>query len=234
MTRFGVCRASEREEEDRLGISSPGQLLILCTRPGSHWRGYGRAARFAPQGRASFRGYRRQSRQAPHRFGHAGDGNIRQPALRRVWILTTRRTAAAHHALDDAALEFGGSLSGEHGGGCLKDGQAARLLDELEAMRAVRRLFDPQGILVREGLLRRVPTVEVPQRKGCGAGIPRQFAVMQRSGREALVSSCWKASCGAVFGTIGPEGSVPCGQARVGRGNMFRFSTGALLRKDCL
>ena len=58
-----------------------------------------------------------------------------------------RRTAAAHHALDDAALEFGGSLSGEHGGGCLKDVGKQLGADELEAMRAVRRLFDPQGIL---------------------------------------------------------------------------------------
>ena len=44
-------------------------------------------------------------------------------------------------------LEFGGSLSGEHGGGCLKDVGKQLGADELEAMRAVRRLFDPQGIL---------------------------------------------------------------------------------------
>ena len=41
----------------------------------------------------------------------------------------------------------GGSLSGEHGGGCLKDVGKQLGADELEAMRAVRRLFDPQGIL---------------------------------------------------------------------------------------
>ena len=75
-----------KEEEDRLwAFRRRGQLLILCARPGSHWRGYGRAARFAPQGRASFRGYRRQSRQAPHRFWARRRRQYpRQPALRRV------------------------------------------------------------------------------------------------------------------------------------------------------
>ena len=58
-----------------------------------------------------------------------------------------RRTAAAHHALDDAALEFGGSLSGEHGGGCLKDVGKQLGKDEHALMLAVRRVFDPKGIL---------------------------------------------------------------------------------------
>lgn len=71
----------------------------------------------------------------------------RQPAYDASDPDDARRTAAAHHALDDAALEFGGSLSGEHGGGCLKDVGKQLGADELEAMRAVRRLFDPQGIL---------------------------------------------------------------------------------------
>ena len=81
-------------------------------------------------------------------FGHAGDGNSHANLHYDASDPDdARRTAAAHHALDDAALEFGGSLSGEHGGGCLKDVGKQLGADELEAMRAVRRLFDPQGIL---------------------------------------------------------------------------------------
>ena len=81
-------------------------------------------------------------------FGHAGDGNIHANLhYDAADPDDARRTAAAHHALDDAALEFGGSLSGEHGGGCLKNVGKQLGADELEAMRAVRRLFDPQGIL---------------------------------------------------------------------------------------
>lgn len=77
-----------------------------------------------------------------------------ETAISTPTCITTRPTPttrgarrAAHHELDDAALEFGGSLSGEHGGGCLKDVGKQLGADELEAMRAVRRLFDPQGIL---------------------------------------------------------------------------------------
>ncbi|WP_300832496.1 FAD-linked oxidase C-terminal domain-containing protein, partial [uncultured Bilophila sp.] len=42
---------------------------------------------------------------------------------------------------------YGGSLSGEHGAGCLKDVGRQLGAAELETMRAVRRLFDPKGIL---------------------------------------------------------------------------------------
>ncbi len=58
-----------------------------------------------------------------------------------------RRTLAAHRELDGAVLEYGGSLSGEHGAGCLKDVGRQLGAAELETMRAVRRLFDPKGIL---------------------------------------------------------------------------------------
>lgn len=89
-------------------------------------------------------------------FGHCRRRQYpRQPALRRVRPDDARRTAAAHHELDDAALEFGGSLSGEHGGGCLKDVGKQLGADELEAMRAVRRLFrSPRNPQSRQGLLR--------------------------------------------------------------------------------
>lgn len=55
-------------------------------------------------------------------FGHAGDGNIHASLYYDAsGPDDARRTVATHYALDDAALEFGGSLSGEHKGGCLKD-----------------------------------------------------------------------------------------------------------------
>ncbi len=81
-------------------------------------------------------------------FGHAGDGNIHANLHYDASDPDdVRRTTAAHHELDDAVIEFGGSLSGEHGGGCLKDVGKQLGPDELETMRAVRRLFDPHGIL---------------------------------------------------------------------------------------
>ncbi|WP_308776736.1 FAD-linked oxidase C-terminal domain-containing protein [uncultured Bilophila sp.] len=81
-------------------------------------------------------------------FGHAGDGNIHANLHYDASDPDdARRTLAAHHELDAAVLEFGGSLSGEHGGGCLKDVGSQIGPDELEAMHALRRLFDPNGIL---------------------------------------------------------------------------------------
>ena len=133
-TRFGVCRGvGKGRGRSALGISSPGQLLSLCARPGSHWRGIWPCRGFAPQGRASFRGYRRQSRQAPHRFWGTPETAISTPSLHYDASDPddARRTAAAITKLDDAALEFGGSLSGEHGGGCLRMWASSSALTEL-------------------------------------------------------------------------------------------------------
>lgn len=81
-------------------------------------------------------------------FGHAGDGNIHanlhydssdpDDAAR------TRRT---HEELDRAVLEFNGSISGEHGGGCLKEVGAQLDPQARELMRDIRRVFDPHLIM---------------------------------------------------------------------------------------
>jgi D-lactate dehydrogenase (cytochrome)/glycolate oxidase len=81
-------------------------------------------------------------------FGHAGDGNIHANLHYDASDTDdAARTVKTHHALDKAVLEFGGSLSGEHGGGSLKDvGQ--QLGDrEHELMLRIRKLFDPNLIL---------------------------------------------------------------------------------------
>jgi D-lactate dehydrogenase len=83
-------------------------------------------------------------------FGHAGNGNLHvnllfDPAEPGI----DARTAAALEALFATALQLGGQLSGEHGIGIAKRGFMARALDPatLEAMRAIKRVFDPDGIL---------------------------------------------------------------------------------------
>jgi D-lactate dehydrogenase (cytochrome)/glycolate oxidase len=81
-------------------------------------------------------------------FGHAGDGNIHANLhYDAADPDDTARTMKAHHAMDEAVLEFGGSISGEHGGGCLKDVGRQLGEDERAMMRAVRAVFDPRGIL---------------------------------------------------------------------------------------
>jgi D-lactate dehydrogenase len=83
-------------------------------------------------------------------FGHAGNGNLHvnllfDPAEAGIG----ERTEAALDALFAATLALGGQLSGEHGIGVAKRGFMARAIDAptLEAMRAIKRVFDPDGIL---------------------------------------------------------------------------------------
>jgi D-lactate dehydrogenase len=83
-------------------------------------------------------------------FGHAGNGNLHvnllfDPAEAGV----EARTQRALDALFEATLALGGQLSGEHGIGLAKRGYMARALDPetLATMRAIKRVFDPDGIL---------------------------------------------------------------------------------------
>ena len=84
-------------------------------------------------------------------FGHAGDGNLH------IYILRDDLPEAEWHgkleqvfaALHGKAAEMGGQVSGEHGIGYVKRPYLAdsRGKDQLELMAAVKRAFDPKGIL---------------------------------------------------------------------------------------
>lgn len=83
-------------------------------------------------------------------FAHAGDGNV-HPIIRLRdespgELARAERAAEAVFAL---ALELGGTVSGEHGVGALKQRWAARELgtDVVELQRRVKAVFDPDGIL---------------------------------------------------------------------------------------
>ena len=81
-------------------------------------------------------------------FGHAGDGNIHANLHYDASDSDdARRTLKAHHEMDEAVLEFGGSVSGEHGAGCLKNPGLQLGREEHELMRRIRKLFDPNEIL---------------------------------------------------------------------------------------
>lgn len=83
-------------------------------------------------------------------FGHAGDGNL-HPS-----ILTDLSRPGARERVDEAvaevfraALDVGGTLSGEHGIGITKKPFIEEALGKggVEALRAVKRALDPKGIL---------------------------------------------------------------------------------------
>lgn len=83
-------------------------------------------------------------------FGHAGNGNIHVNLL-----YDTQDPAQAQNArpclsrVFDLVLKLGGTLSGEHGIGVEKRDYIHRAIDPvtLDLMRAIKRQFDPKGIL---------------------------------------------------------------------------------------
>lgn len=86
----------------------------------------------------------RSARARPVVFGHLGDGNLH------VNVLGAEESEA--DALDDAVLQLtarcGGTVSAEHGIGVQKVRHLSltRSAGEVEAMRAIKRALDPQGI----------------------------------------------------------------------------------------
>jgi D-lactate dehydrogenase len=83
-------------------------------------------------------------------FGHAGNGNLHVNILFDKHDDGQRRRAdAALAQVFATVIELGGQLSGEHGIGLAKrDFMAAALgAPALAAMRAIKRVFDPDGIL---------------------------------------------------------------------------------------
>jgi len=83
-------------------------------------------------------------------FGHAGDGNIH------VNVLIDRRKPGeedrAHVAVKEifkAALDLGGTLSGEHGIGITKAPYLTMELGDLgvEVMKRIKKSFDPNNVL---------------------------------------------------------------------------------------
>ncbi len=83
-------------------------------------------------------------------WGHAGDGNLHATfLLARGDGAALARAQAAAQELFEVAVALGGSVSGEHGLGWVKRGQLARQWQPaaLDLHDAVKRIFDPRGIL---------------------------------------------------------------------------------------
>jgi glycolate oxidase len=77
--------------------------------------------------------------------GHAGDGNVHLSVFQPD---PAKRHAVVHGALE-AAVSWGGAVSGEHGIGVAKKPYLAEFEDpvKLGLMRGIKSVFDPDGIL---------------------------------------------------------------------------------------
>ncbi len=83
-------------------------------------------------------------------FGHAGDGNLHPNILaNRRDTGEMKRVEEAVDALFEAALELGGTLSGEHGIGLMKARYLRKEAKEtgIQMMRAIKQALDPNNIL---------------------------------------------------------------------------------------
>ncbi len=83
-------------------------------------------------------------------YGHAGDGNIHPSIL--CDLSKPGEEERVHRAVDDifaAALDVGGTLSGEHGIGITKRPYIAGALGDvgIRTLKAVKAALDPKGIL---------------------------------------------------------------------------------------
>ena len=85
-------------------------------------------------------------------FGHIGDGNLHLNILKPEALTAEEFQAQCHPASQAIFAEvqrFGGSISAEHGVGLLKKPylEFSRSSAEIDLMRAVKRKFDPNGVL---------------------------------------------------------------------------------------
>jgi len=83
-------------------------------------------------------------------FGHAGNGNIHVNLLYDTQDPQQEKNARpCLSRVFDLVLQLGGTLSGEHGIGVEKRDYINRAIDPvtLDLMRAIKRQFDPKGIL---------------------------------------------------------------------------------------
>jgi glycolate oxidase len=110
--------------------------------------------------------------------GHAGDGNIHPCILydphdpRQV-----RAMRIAAHEITAMAMEFGGTLTGEHGVGSEKIPLMRQRFTatEIAAMRAVKDAFDPDGLL-NPGVLLPDPSLDEPDLPRFAAAIETELA----------------------------------------------------------
>lgn len=83
-------------------------------------------------------------------FGHAGDGNLHPTCL--TDERDKEEMERVEHAFDEIfkkAIELGGTVTGEHGVGCIKSKYLPLMVGEtgMNVMRRIKQTFDPEGIL---------------------------------------------------------------------------------------
>jgi glycolate oxidase len=106
---------------------------------------------------------------------HAGDGNLHPMICYDERVPGEfARALEANEEILHACIELGGTVTGEHGVGLDKAEKLALLFteDDLEVMRAVRRVFDPRGLMNPRKVLPSGQHVCTPVSAGAGTPVP--------------------------------------------------------------
>ena len=82
-------------------------------------------------------------------YGHAGDGNIHVHIMRKPGSDETGHLEVISDRVYRATVDLGGVITGEHGIGRTRISKVEKYLDpnELELMRALKRIFDPNNVM---------------------------------------------------------------------------------------
>lgn len=83
-------------------------------------------------------------------FGHAGDGNLHPTCLTDERNLEEmERVEQAFDEIFKKAIELGGTVTGEHGIGCIKAKYLPLMVGDtgMKVMRRIKQIFDPTGVL---------------------------------------------------------------------------------------
>lgn len=85
-------------------------------------------------------------------YGHIGDGNLHLNILKPKKLAANefiKKCANVNHAVFEITKSMQGSISAEHGVGLLKRDylEYTRSPEEIESMRAIKKVFDPNGIM---------------------------------------------------------------------------------------
>ena len=128
-------------------------------------------------------------------YGHASVGCLHiRPLIDLKGVEGVERMAAITDQISDLVLEFGGSMSGEHGDGLARSALTEKMFGPniYEAFRRVKGAFDPQGIM-NPGKIVDAPSMTENLKIGPDyktLGLSTGFAFSQEGGFAAAVEMC--------------------------------------------
>jgi FAD/FMN-containing dehydrogenase/Fe-S oxidoreductase len=128
-------------------------------------------------------------------YAHASVGCLHvRPVVNLKTEEGVRLFEALAHEISDLVLEFGGALSGEHGDGLVRSPFMEKMFGPVlyDAFRAVKRAFDPEGIL-NPGKIVDAPPLTDNLRYGAGYRTPRPdtfFDYSEFGGMGGAVDMC--------------------------------------------